>query len=135
MLWLVAPCSDDLAAAHYRLKHAVRWWAFGPQLNLTTFLLELQPIEAHFWWLLALGGCTLWVIARRSDDLATAHYRLAHAVPMVCLWPTTEPNHIFYWNYNRLKHSLGDCTLWVVARCSDDLAAAHYRLMHAVPMT
>ena len=25
--------------------------------------------------------------------------------------------------------------LWVVARCPDDLAAAHYRLAHAVPMT
>ena len=31
-----------------------------------------------------------------SDDLAAAHYRLAHTVLMVCLWPTIEPNHIFY---------------------------------------
>ena len=69
-----------------------------------------------------------------SDDLAAEHYRLAPAVLIESLWPTTELNHIFYWNYNRLKHSLGDRTLWVAARCSDDLAAAHYRLAHAVPM-
>ena len=30
-----------------------------------------------------------------SDDLAAAHYRLAYAVPMVGLRPTTEPNQIF----------------------------------------
>ena len=48
-------------------------------------------------------SCALPIGARCSDDLAAAHYRLAHAVPMVGLWPTTEPNHIFYWNYNRLK--------------------------------
>ena len=47
---------------------------------------------------------------------------------MVGLWPTTEPNHIFYWNYNRLKHSLGGRMLF------DDLAALHFRLTHAVPM-
>ena len=29
--------------------------------------------------------------ARCSDDLAAAHYRLAHAVPMVGHWPPTEP--------------------------------------------
>ena len=28
--------------------------------------------------------------ARCSDDLDAEHYRLAHTVPMVGLWPTTE---------------------------------------------
>ena len=40
--------------------------------------------------------------ARCSDDLAAAHYRLAHTVWMVGLWPTTDPNHIFYCDYNQL---------------------------------
>ena len=77
----------------------------------------------------------LLVDERCSDDLAAAHYRLVHAVPMGDLWPTTDPNHIFFWIYNRLKHALGDRMLCVVARCSDDLAAAHYQMVHAVPMT
>ena len=51
------------------------------------------------------------------------------------LWPRTEPNHIFYWNYNWLKHTVGGCLLWVVAPCSDHLAAAHYWMVHAVPKT
>ena len=48
---------------------------------------------------------TMWTMLKKkngahcSDDLAAAHYRLAHAVPMVGLRPTTEPNHIFYWDY------------------------------------
>ena len=57
---------------------------------------------------------------RCSDDPAAAHYRLANTVPMVGLWPTTEPNHIFYWDYDQLKAS------WVVAR---------FGWSHAVPMT
>ena len=51
-------------------------------------------VKAH---LEALPNC-----AHCSDDLASALYRLAHAVPMVGLWLTPEPNHIFYWDYNRL---------------------------------
>ena len=41
---------------------------------------------------------------------------ISHAVPMVGLWPTPEPNHIFYWDYNRLiprsgwSHALGGKT-------------------------
>ena len=30
------------------------------------------------------------------------------------------------------KHALGDGRFWVVTRCSDDLVAAHYRLVHAL---
>ena len=79
------------------------------QLNLTTFSIGITT------------DCnTVWVVAHCSDDLAAAHYRLAHAVP-------TEPNHIFFWNYNTYM-------LWVVVRCSDDIAVMHYRLLHAVPM-
>ena len=61
--------------------------------------------------------CVLPIGACCSDDLAAAHYQLAHAVPMVGLWPTTEPNPIFYWDYNQLKarsewlHALSGCTL------------------------
>ena len=61
-------------------------------------------------------SCALPIGARCSDDLAAAHYRLAHAVPMVGLRPTTEPNHIFYWDHNRLiarsgwSHALGGKT-------------------------
>ena len=50
--------------------------------------------------------------------VGSVYYRLAHAVLMVGLWPTTEPNHIFYWDYNRLKarsgwsHALGSRTLF-----------------------
>ena len=73
--------------------------------------------------------------ARCSDDLAAEHYQMVHDVLMVSLWPTIELNHIFYWNYNRLKNALGGCTLWVVARCFDDLAAAHYQLAQFFFMT
>ena len=52
-----------------------RWWVFGPQLNLTTFSIGITTDWKH-----ALGGRTLWVDARWSDDLAAAHYRMAHAV-------------------------------------------------------
>ena len=62
------------------------------------------------------GGRTLLVVARCFNDLSAAHYQMAHAVTVVGLWPTNEPNYIFYWNYNRLKHAPGDRTLWVVAR-------------------
>ena len=69
--------------------------------------------------------------------------------PMMGLRPTTEPNQIFYWDYNRLKaqsgrlHALGGRTLFrwpsrsavtIGARCFDDLAAAHYPMAHAVLM-
>ena len=39
-----------------------------------------------------------------SDDLVAAHYRLVHSVLMVGIWPTTEPIHIFYWDYNQMSH-------------------------------
>ena len=44
-----------------------------------------------------------------NDDLAAAHYRLAHAVTMVGLQSTSAPNHISYWDYNRLKARSGSC--------------------------
>ena len=90
---------------------------FGPQLKLTTFSIGIT-ID----WKYTLGGRMLfrWLSRsplptgpRYSDDLAAAHYQLSHAVPMVGLRPTTEPNHIFYWDYNQLKarsgwlHALG----------------------------
>ena len=65
------------------------------------------------------------MVARCSVDLAAAHCRMAHTVPMVAFWPTTETNHIFYWKYNQLKRALGGRTLWVAANCSNDLTAAH----------
>ena len=50
-----------------------------------------------------------------------------HAVLMMGLRPTTEPHHIFSWDYNQLKASfLGGCMFWVEACCSDEQAAAHY---------
>ena len=68
------------------------------------------------------GNANIFVLASPndtgcSDDLATSHYRLAHAVPIVGLGLTPKPNHIFYWDYNLLKarsgwsHSLGGRTL------------------------
>ena len=45
-------------------------------------------------------SCALPIGTRCSNELAAAPYRLAHAVPMVGLWPTTEANQIFYWDYN-----------------------------------
>ena len=54
-----------------------------------------------------------------SDDLAAAHYWLTHAVLMVGLLPTTEPNRIFYWDNNRSKarsgwsHALGLSQGWI----------------------
>ena len=74
--------------------------------NAITYVTTHLHVFAPIW---------LWVVARCSDDLAAVHYRLVYAVPMVGLWPTTEPNHIFYWDYNRLKARFG----W----------------SHAVPMT
>ena len=71
---------------------------------------------------------------RISRDISAAHYRLEHAIPMVGLWPKIETNHIIYWNYSRLKHALGGWAFYVVVRCSDGLAAGHYRLAHAVLM-
>ena len=121
MLWVVARCSDDLAAAHYRLAHAVPMVGLWP----TT-----EPNHIFYWnynrLKHALGGRTFWVVAHCSNDLAAADYRLSHTVLMVGLWPTTEPYHILYWNYNRLKHALGGRRLWLAARCSDDLAEAHH---------
>ena len=141
-------------------------------------MLKFWKIENGSGCLHALSGHTLfqWPSRRTllngascSDDPAAAHYLIAHIVPMVGLWPTTEPYHILFWNYNRLKLALGGRTLWVSARfgwslavlmttpqhttewrtvfrwpshsalpngarCSDDLAAAHYQLAHAVSM-
>ena len=62
-----------------------RWWAFGPHLNLTTYFTGITTYCKM-----------LWVVERCSDNLSAAHYRLAHAVPMVGIFPTTEPNNIFY---------------------------------------
>ena len=62
-------------------------------------------VKAHLKDLSNGAGC--------SDGLAAAHYRLAHAVPVVGLRPITEPNHISYLDYNRLiersgwSHALG----------------------------
>ena len=52
--------------------------------------------------------------AHCSDELAAAHYRLAHAGLMVVLWPTTEPNHIFNLNYDWLKVCYG----WSYSVCN-----------------
>ena len=46
-----------------------------------------------------------------SDDLAAAHYRLAHAVPMVGLRPKTGPNQVFLSGLQPIFS-----TLWVFAR-------------------
>ena len=48
--------------------------------------------------------------AHRSDGLTAAHYRLAYAVPMVDLQPTTEPNQKNYWDYNQLIARSGQRT-------------------------
>ena len=62
--------------------------------------------ECHtlFWW---PSRSELLIGTHRCDDLAAAHYRLLHAVQIVGLWVTTEPNNIFYWDYNWLKYALG----------------------------
>ena len=91
-----------------------------------------------------LGGRTLFRWPSRSalpngafcsDDLAQEHYRLRHAVSMAGLWPTTERNHISYWNYNLIEaHSGWSHAVWWPsrsslpndARSSDDLSAVHY---------
>ena len=39
--------------------------------------------------------------------------------------------HIFIGITSNWKQTLGDRTLLVFARCSDDLAAEHYRMAHA----
>ena len=43
---------------------------------------------------------------------------------MVGLRPKTEPNYIFYWDYNQFKARSGWSHTLVVARCSDNIAAA-----------
>ena len=64
--------------------------------------------------------------AHCSDDLATAHYRLAHAIPMIfgpqLNLTTFSIGMTIHW-----KHAMGGCTLWLYSCCSNDLSAAHYQ--------
>ena len=79
--------------------------SIGPQLNLTTFSIGITTD-----WKYILGGRTLWVVARCSNDLAAAHYRLAHAVLMVGLYKNASVithvtahfhDYIYLYIYNR----------------------------------
>ena len=79
------------------------------------------------------------ISARCFDDLAAAHFWLTHAILMVGLRSTTEPQHILYWDKNRLKGQFGwlhpfcSCTLLILeqhAFMSTDMRNFKYELKY-----
>ena len=76
-----------------------------------------KQVQGHrlFQW---TNRIALLIGARCSDELAEAHYPLVPAFPMVGLWTTTAPKHIFFWDSNQLEicsgwsHGLGGRSLF-----------------------